>query len=89
MVRVSKYALAPFIVVAGLTTACLAGSLPGGASLLVETHGKWQLNCVDEAATLTCGISQTQIDPETRQQLISIEMRDDGDGGLTGAPPWV
>jgi invasion protein IalB len=68
-----------------LASLSAAGSLPGGATSLVESHGDWQLNCVDEASSIVCAISQTQVDPESRQQIIAVEMRADGESGLTGA----
>ena len=80
-----KYGLAPMAVATCLFSTSVAGSLPGGAVSLVETHGDWQLTCVEEALNIVCAISQTRIDPESRQQIIAIEMRADGDSGLAGA----
>lgn len=68
-----------------IVTASAAGTLPGGATSLTETHGDWQLNCVDEAANISCAITQTQVDPESRKQIIAVEMRSDGEYGLSGA----
>jgi len=85
MNTIAKYALASAFALTGIATPSIAGSLPGGASSLTETHGSWQLNCVDDASILTCAISQTQIDPESRLQIISIELRPNGESGLGGA----
>jgi len=62
----------------------IAGSLPNGATSLVETHGDWQLNCVDGDAGIVCAITQTRIAEDTGQQIIAVELRSDGNGGLTG-----
>lgn len=79
------YGLVPMVAATCLASASAAGSLPGGAASLVETHGNWQLNCVDEASSIVCAISQTRIDPDTRQQIIAVEMRVDENSGLAGA----
>ncbi len=66
-------------------SAGFAGGLPGGATSLAETYDSWQLNCVDEDATLTCALTQAQVNSETGQQFLAIELRPDGAGGLGGA----
>jgi len=85
MKYIVKLALVPAAVAAAMATGSIAGGLPGGATSLVETHGSWQLNCSDEAATVNCIISQAQINSETEQQMLAIELRPDGAGGLSGA----
>ena len=66
-------------------SATFAGSLPDGATSLTETHDTWQLNCIDEDAAVICAISQAQIDNNSGQQFLAIELRPDGAGGLSGA----
>jgi len=65
--------------------ASFAGGLPGGATSLAETHDAWQLNCADKDAVVTCSITQAQINSESGQQLLAVELRPDGAGGLSGA----
>ena len=66
-------------------SASFAAGLPGGATSLTETYDTWQLNCVDDAAALTCAITQAQVNSETGQQLLAIELRPDRADGLSGA----
>ncbi len=66
-------------------SASIAAGLPGGATSLTETHDTWQLNCVDQNGALTCAMSQAQVDSDSGQQFLAIELRPDGAGGLAGA----
>ncbi len=68
-----------------LAVTARAGGLPGGATSLTETYDAWQLTCVDQDAAVTCAMTQAQIDSDSGQQLLAIEVRPDGAGGLAGA----
>lgn len=76
--------LMPAALTLGLASASAAGSLPSGATSLVESHGNWELKCVEEASSPVCVLSQTQINAETRQQLVLIEISVAEAGGARG-----
>jgi invasion protein IalB len=50
------------------------GVLPGGASALQETHGDWAVACTQPAGKKVCTFSQQQMDKETRQRMLAIEL---------------
>ena len=62
----------------------IAESLPGGASSLTESYENWELTCVNQDETPVCSLAQVQINAETQQQMLAIELRPDGAGGLSG-----
>jgi invasion protein IalB len=49
-------------------------SLPGGANALSETHGDWTVNCTRTQANKLCSLSQQQLDSNSRQRLLAIEL---------------
>ena len=51
-----------------------ASTLPGGASSLQETYQDWQVTCVQQAPTKRCVLSQQQIDPQSKQRVVVIEI---------------
>ncbi len=67
------------------SSAAVAGPLPGGASSLSETYENWELNCADQSDNVVCSLTQVQIDTQTQQQILAIELQSDGEGGLAGA----
>lgn len=83
MKMIPPYALA--LSAALYASAGFAGGLPNGATSLTETHDTWQLNCIDENAAVTCAITQAQINSESGQQFMAVELRPDGADGLSGA----
>lgn len=59
--------------------------LPGNATSLRETHGDWTVSCAIAASpegnrTTRCSISQEQLDRQTRQRALAIELTPAGDG---------
>lgn len=56
------------------TTAGVAQGLPGGATSLNETHGDWTVNCVAETGPARCMMVQVQVDGETRQRVLSVQL---------------
>jgi invasion protein IalB len=76
-------AIAAFMALSAPVTAQETGSkLPGGASSLQETYQDWNLSCQGTPQTV-CVISQQQMQ-QSGQRVLAIELRRDGDGGLTG-----
>lgn len=62
-----------------------AGSLPGGASSLRETHGNWAVACQAQAeGPATCAFSQERIDSRSRQRVLALELRPAAEGGASG-----
>lgn len=60
-------------------------SLPGGASTLNETHGAWTVTCAiasqgDGGPVKRCALSQTQLQSQTRQRALAIELHPEGNG---------
>lgn len=58
-----------------LPVAALAQGLPGGASTLNETHGDWTVVCSAAEGTPRCVMSQTQVGGESRQRVLTVELR--------------
>lgn len=81
--------LAAFAVLAAAQLAAPAlaqdESLPGGASSLHEQHGDWVVNCAirsqpDGKKAKTCALAQEQFHAKSRQRVLAIELRPEGDG---------
>jgi invasion protein IalB len=67
-----------FVAPAGAQTGETAGApplLPGGASALQETHGDWAVACAQPGGKKVCTFSQQQLDKDTRQRMLAIELR--------------
>lgn len=48
--------------------------MPGGASSLSETHGDWSVSCTAPERNARCAISQTQVQGQNRQRVLTIEL---------------
>lgn len=61
-----------------------AVTLPGGASATTETHGDWTVRCQvrQPEAQIACLVQQEQVDSQTRQRLLAMEVVPNGDGVL-------
>lgn len=61
-----------------------AVTLPGGASATTETHGDWTVRCQvrQPEGRITCLLQQEQVDNQSRQRLMAMEMVPNGDGVL-------
>lgn len=60
-------------------------SLPGGAANLRETHGNWTVACAviaepEGRRQKLCALSQEQVQSQTRQRALTIELRPEGEG---------
>jgi len=51
-----------------------AGGLPGGASSLQETYDDWQVTCSTQDAAVHCSMVQNQIDSQSRQRVLAVEI---------------
>jgi invasion protein IalB len=85
---ISPLAMVLFAALAMPVSAQDAG-LPGGANTLNETHGDWSIACAiqtgqDGVKTKLCALSQQQIAGQTRQRVLAIELRPEGDS-VSGA----
>ncbi len=56
-------------------TAVLAAPLPNGASTLTETYQDWSVSCQSVKDRTNCVMSQMQSSPETRQRVLTVELR--------------
>ncbi|WP_246684919.1 invasion associated locus B family protein [Mesorhizobium sp. B2-7-1] len=58
-------------------------ALPGGATSLREGHGDWTVACnattQSGAAGKACSLSQEQADGQSRQRILAVELRPNGD----------
>jgi invasion protein IalB len=66
-----------FVAPAGAQTGQTTGTppvLPGGASALQETHGDWAVACTQPGGKKVCTFSQQQLDKDTRQRMLAIEL---------------
>ncbi|MBZ9991210.1 invasion associated locus B family protein [Mesorhizobium sp. BH1-1-5] len=56
--------------------------LPGGATSLREGHGDWTVSCnittQNGASSKACALSQEQTDAQSRQRVLAIELRPNG-----------
>jgi len=50
------------------------GALPGGASSVQETYDDWRASCVQQDGAKHCAFSQQQIDNQSRQRILAIEL---------------
>lgn len=57
------------------TVAAVAAPLPNGASTLTETYQDWSVSCQSIKDQTSCGMSQMQSNPETRQRVLTVELR--------------
>lgn len=55
-----------------------------GPSQLSEVYGDWTLNCATAEGVRDCAITQSLVDSETRQHVLSIELYAGEAGGLDG-----
>jgi invasion protein IalB len=51
-----------------------ATPLPGGASSLNETYKDWQVSCAQQGTVKRCTMSQQQVNQESRQRVLAIEI---------------
>lgn len=61
-----------------------AVTLPGGASATTETHGDWTVRCQvrQPEGQIACLVQQEQVDSQSRQRLLAMEVVPSGDGVL-------
>ena len=61
-----------------------AVTLPGGASSVTETHGDWTVRCTVRQPDnrIGCIVQQEQVDNQSRQRLLAVEMVPGNDGVL-------
>lgn len=61
-----------------------AVTLPGGASAVTETHGDWTVRCQvrQPEGRISCLVQQEQVDNQSRQRLMAMEVVPSGDGVL-------
>jgi invasion protein IalB len=81
--------------ISALLTVCCAGllaahaqqapTLPGGATSLNETHGDWTVACIAQDNNKRCTLSQQQVDAQSRQRMLAIELGRVTDGHTQGA----
>ncbi|MGH6762114.1 MAG: invasion associated locus B family protein [Phyllobacterium sp.] len=60
-----------------------SASLPGGATSLQESHGDWSVVCAVQAQgeqkAKLCALTQQQTDQNSRQRVLTVELRPVGD----------
>jgi invasion protein IalB len=56
-----------------------SATLPGGATSLQETFGDWRVACVVEGAAKRCSLTQEQVNQQSRQRVLAIEVSSAGD----------
>ncbi|KKB85032.1 hypothetical protein VW29_09330 [Devosia limi DSM 17137] len=61
-----------------------ASTLPGGASLVTETHGDWTVTCTTPASGKQCAFSQALADSQSGQRVLMLELTPPQDGTLAG-----
>lgn len=72
------------LVLGGAGTAAAQG-LPGGATTLNETHGDWTVACTTPEGTVRCAVSQVQVNSQSRQRVLSVELTaTEGGAAATG-----
>jgi invasion protein IalB len=62
-----------------------APTLPGGATSLNERHGDWTVACVVQDNNKRCSLSQQQVDAQSRQRMLAIELGAVTEGKAEGA----
>ncbi|WP_079212641.1 invasion associated locus B family protein [Brucella pituitosa] len=72
----------------GFATICslpaTAAPLPGGASTLQETYQDWTVSCQSEKDDTICAIRQDQNSTQTRQRVLTAELRSGSGGKVEG-----
>ncbi|MGW6780678.1 invasion associated locus B family protein [Brucella pseudogrignonensis] len=71
----NKLFIAGFGLLLPLATAGVAAPLPNGASTLTETYQDWTVSCQSVKDQTNCVMSQLQSSPETRQRVLTVELR--------------
>jgi invasion protein IalB len=75
----------PLVVAQAATpTQTPASSLPGGASQIQETYRDWQVACVQQAQGKRCAATQVQLDPQSHQRVLDIEINESGPDKIAG-----
>jgi invasion protein IalB len=74
LVRLIVLALLSPAIASAQVPAPQSDTLPGGASSLQETHGDWSVACAQPSGKKLCTFSQQQMDKDTRQRIIAIEL---------------
>ena len=67
-----------------LALPALAQEGGAGPSQISEVYGDWTLNCATEEGRRDCAVSQSLIDTETRQHVLTLELYRADDGTLEG-----
>jgi len=75
------------LIVSGLALPAVAQqavTLPGGASAVTETHGDWTVRCQvrQPEGRVACLVQQEQVDNQSRQRLMAVEVVPSADGLL-------
>ncbi|WP_127144325.1 invasion associated locus B family protein [Pelagibacterium montanilacus] len=83
--RLARAASLALTLALGWTGSVPAQGLPGGANSLNETHGDWTVACVAPEGVARCAMTQTQVQGESRERVLAIELTTaDGGDGVTG-----
>lgn len=56
-------------------------SLPSGATALTETYGEWMVACSMQNGAQRCVAQHKQINPQTQQTVLAMELAPSGDKG--------
>jgi len=77
-------ALSGAVVLAAASANAQESGLPGGASSLRESHGDWVVTCAVQNQAgrnvKLCAFSQEQTDSNSRQRVLAIELKPEGNG---------
>ncbi len=71
----NRHVIATLTLLLPTATAALAAPLPNGASTLTETYQDWSVSCQSVKEQTNCVMSQMQSSPETRQRVLTVELR--------------
>lgn len=74
----NKLSIAAFSLLFPVATTVAAAPLPNGASTLTETYQDWTVSCQSVKDQTNCVMSQLQSSPETRQRVLTVELRNVG-----------
>lgn len=74
----------PHVELAQSTTPPAQQTLPGGASSLSESYQDWQVSCGIVNKLRNCALSQMQVQQNTGQRVLSLELKAADDGSVTG-----
>lgn len=67
------------------SAADLTGVLPAGATSVQESYQDWAVVCQRQGAAEKCAMTETQIDPQSKQRIVSLELSASADGsGVSG-----